>query len=74
LAPPPTAAIGPAMAQNDDDDAAAAAAPDKELKTGTQPVSRAEEDDLAAGETENPGAALDEGRGGGTTVPPSLAA
>ena len=61
LAAPPTA----------EDAAGAAAAPDIEWK-GTQPVSRADAGDWAAGEKETAGAALEEGRGAGTTVPPSL--
>lgn len=71
LSPPP--AFGTAIAADDDNAAGAAAAPDKESEKGTQPASRADADDLAAREKETPGAVADEGRGAGTTVPPSLA-
>ena len=49
LALPPSTAFGTAIAA-DDDDAAAAAAPGKESINGTQPASRADAVDLAAGE------------------------
>ena len=50
LALPPSTAFGTAIAADDDDAAAAAAAPGKESINGTQPASRADAVDLAAGE------------------------
>jgi hypothetical protein len=50
LALPPSTAFGTAIAADDEDAAGAAAASDKESKNGTQPASRADAEDLAAGE------------------------
>jgi hypothetical protein len=70
LTPPPTAASGATTAANDDGAAIAAAPPNKELPNEAQPASSGEVGDLEAGKHE---LLLDDGRGAGTTVPPSPA-